>query len=91
MFAGIRTSAVYVVATATLAALAGGGGLGDVIVNQASYGTPGVIAGALCVTVLAFLVEGVFALIQRLLTPKGLRYDEDVTEVLLGPPVVETS
>ena len=41
MFAGIRTGAVYVVATATLAAIAGGGGLGDVIVNQASYGTRG--------------------------------------------------
>ena len=47
MFAGIRTGAVYVVATATLAAIAGGGGLGDIIVNQATYGTPGVIAGAL--------------------------------------------
>jgi osmoprotectant transport system permease protein len=91
MFAGIRTGAVYVVATATLAALAGGGGLGDVIVNQASYGTAGVIAGALFVTVLAFLVEGVFALIQRLVTPKALRYDEDVTEVLLGPPVIEST
>ena len=45
MFAGIRTAAVYVIATATLAALAGGGGLGDIIINQASYGTPGVIAG----------------------------------------------
>ena len=37
MFAGIRTAAVYVIATATLAAIAGGGGLGDIIVNQASY------------------------------------------------------
>lgn len=36
-FAGIRTAAVYVVATATLAALAGGGGLGDIIVNQPTY------------------------------------------------------
>ena len=38
MFAGIRTAVVYVIATATLAAIAGGGGLGDIIVNQASYG-----------------------------------------------------
>jgi osmoprotectant transport system permease protein len=89
MFAGIRTGAVYVVATATLAALAGGGGLGDVIVNQASYGTPGVIAGALCVTALAFLVEGLLAIVQRLLTPKALRYEEGAVEVLLGPPIVE--
>jgi osmoprotectant transport system permease protein len=86
MFAGIRTGAVYVVATATLAALAGGGGLGDVIINQATYGIPGVIAGALTVTALAFLVEGVFAVIQRLLTPKALRYEEGPAE-LLAPAV----
>jgi osmoprotectant transport system permease protein len=42
MFAGIRTAAVYVVATAPLAALAGGGGLGDIIVNQPTYGLEGV-------------------------------------------------
>jgi osmoprotectant transport system permease protein len=91
MFAGIRTGAVYVVATATLAALAGGGGLGDIIVNQASYGTAGVIAGALFVTALAFLVEGAFAIAQRLLTPKALRFEESVPEVLLGPSAVETT
>jgi osmoprotectant transport system permease protein len=89
MFAGIRTGAVYVVATATLAAIAGGGGLGDVIVNQASYGTAGVIAGALAVTALAFLVEGVFAVIQRLLTPKALRYEEGPAE-LLAPAIEGT-
>ena len=89
MFAGIRTGAVYVVATATLAALAGGGGLGDVIINQATYGIPGVIAGALVVTALAFLVEGVFALIQRLLTPKALRHEEGPAE-LLAPAIEGT-
>ena len=87
MFAGIRTGAVYVVATATLGALAGGGGLGDVIVNQASYGTAGVIAGALAVTALAFFVEGVFAVVQRLLTPKALRHEEGPAELLA--PVIE--
>jgi osmoprotectant transport system permease protein len=35
IFAGIRTATVFVVATATIAAVAGGGGLGDIIVNQA--------------------------------------------------------
>ena len=49
MFAGIRTSSVYVVATATIAAIAGGGGLGEIIVNQASYRLEGVIGAALCV------------------------------------------
>jgi osmoprotectant transport system permease protein len=87
MFAGIRTGAVYVVATATLAAIAGGGGLGDIIVNQASYGTAGVIAGALMVTALAFLVEGVFALVQRLVTPRALRSEEAPADLIA--PVIE--
>jgi osmoprotectant transport system permease protein len=87
MFAGIRTGAVYVVATATLAAIAGGGGLGDVIVNQATYGTAGVIAGALAVTALAFMVEGVFAVIQRLLTPNALRHHEAAADLVA--PLIE--
>src|ERR1700704_5804076 len=44
IFAGIKTAAVYVVATATLGGVVGGGGLGDIIVNQASYFLKGVIA-----------------------------------------------
>jgi osmoprotectant transport system permease protein len=73
LFAGIRTAAVYVVATATLAGIAGGGGLGDIIVNQASYRFEGVIAAALWVSVLAFAVDGALGLLQRTLTPAGLR------------------
>src|SRR5918999_889411 len=73
LFAGIRTSSVYVVSTATIAAIAGGGGLGDIIVNQASYRLRGVIGAALCVTVLALLVDLAFAGLQRLITPAGLR------------------
>jgi len=73
IFAGVRTAAVYVIATATLAAVAGGGGLGEIIVNQASYGTAGVVAGALCVAVLALAAELAFAALQRAVTPRGLR------------------
>ncbi len=73
IFAGIRTSSVYVVATATLAAIAGGGGLGDIIVNQASYRLRGVIGAAICVSLLAFAVDLAFAGLQRLATPAGLR------------------
>jgi len=73
IFAGIRTATVYVVATATLATFAGGGGLGDIIVNEATYGSAGVIAGALTITVLAFAVDGLLALIQRVVTPTPLR------------------
>jgi len=73
IFAGIRTAAVYVVATAPLAALAGGGGLGDIIVNQPTYGEEGVVAGSLAIAALAFATEGIFALLQYLVTPRGLR------------------
>src|SRR5947209_1203437 len=73
IFAGIRTGTVYVVATATLATFAGGGGLGDVIVNEPTYGVPGVIAGSLAITALAFAIDGLLALIQRAATPRPLR------------------
>jgi osmoprotectant transport system permease protein len=73
IFAGIRTATVYVVATATLATFAGGGGLGDIIVNEPTYGTPGVIAGALTITLLAFLTDGALALVQFAVTPRPLR------------------
>jgi osmoprotectant transport system permease protein len=73
LFAGVRTSSVYVIATATIAAIAGGGGLGDIIVNQASYRLEGVIGAALCVSVLALFVDAVLAGVQRAVTPAGLR------------------
>jgi osmoprotectant transport system permease protein len=73
IFAGMRTAAVYVVATAPLAALAGGGGLGDIIVNQPTYGEEGVVAGSIAIAALAFATEGIFALLQYLVTPRALR------------------
>ncbi|MGW5101439.1 ABC transporter permease [Streptomyces sp. NPDC004100] len=64
---GVRIAAVQLVATATIAALAGGGGLGRIITagfNLAS--TPQVVAGALLVAVFALLVEAVFEVVERL-------------------------
>jgi osmoprotectant transport system permease protein len=85
IFAGIRTAAVYVVATAPLAALAGGCGLGDIIVNQPTYGPEGVVAGSLAIAALAFATEGVFALLQYAVTPRPLR--RRTKESLLEPKV----
>jgi osmoprotectant transport system permease protein len=85
IFAGIRTAAVYVVATAPLAALAGGGGLGDIIVNQPTYGEEGVVAGSIAIAALAFATEGIFALLQYAVTPRGLRKREK--EPLLEPAI----
>jgi osmoprotectant transport system permease protein len=77
-FAGIRTAAVYVVATATLAGFFGGGGLGDIISNQASYGLDGVVGAAIVVTVLALGTDWALAGVQWLVTPRGLRGDTEL-------------
>jgi osmoprotectant transport system permease protein len=73
IFAGLRTATVYVVATATLATFAGGGGLGDIVVNEPTYGTGGVIAGSLWIIVLIFGVDALFSLLQYAVTPTPLR------------------
>ncbi|MFJ5723234.1 ABC transporter permease [Streptomyces sp. NPDC093149] len=69
---GVRIAAVQLVATATLAALAGGGGLGRIITagfNLAS--TPQVVAGAVLVAAFALVVEGLFEVAQRLAPDRG--------------------
>jgi osmoprotectant transport system permease protein len=73
LFAGIRTAAVYVVSTATIAAIAGGGGLGDIIVGQSQYRLEGVIGAAICVAALAMLADVSLGAIQYLVSPRGLR------------------
>jgi osmoprotectant transport system permease protein len=65
IIAGLRIAAVFVIATATIAGIAGGGGLGEVIANQSAYGLAGVLAAALCVSALALLAAGVLAYAQR--------------------------
>jgi osmoprotectant transport system permease protein len=70
---GVRIAAVQLVATATIAALAGGGGLGRIITagfNLAS--TPQVVAGALLVAVFALVVEALFETAERM-APRRVR------------------
>jgi osmoprotectant transport system permease protein len=87
LFAGIRTAAVFVVATATIAAIAGGGGLGDILVNQASYRVEGVVAAALCVSLLALAADAALGLVQRALTPQGLKHQLPAFEPDVRPVV----
>jgi osmoprotectant transport system permease protein len=70
VFAGIRIGAIFVIATATIAAVAGGGGLGEIIVNQASYRFAGVLAASLWVSALAFAAAGLLAGIRKSLSPR---------------------
>ena len=73
IFGGIRTSAVNVVATATIAPLAGVLTLGDYILSANVYGEDGRLAGAILVALLALAVELAFAGVQRLAAPRGLK------------------
>ena len=73
IMSGVRTSTINVVATATIAPLAGVLTLGDFILSRNVYGDDGVIAGAICVAMLALALELALAGLQRLLTSPGLR------------------
>ena len=75
--AGIRTSAVQIIATATLAAFIGAGGYGDYIVDGLTvFNYTELIVGAISVAILAILVEVFMSWLQRALTPEGLRVQE---------------
>lgn len=73
LMAGIRAATVAIVATATIAPLAGVLTLGDFIINRNVYGPDGVLAGAILVALLALALEFLLAWLQRLLTSRGLR------------------
>ena len=91
IFAGIRTSAVFVVATATLAGFFGGGGLGDIISNQESYRLSGVIGASYVLIALAFLVQFFFLGVERLVTPAGLRMSRSPVRTRAGRPTIDPS
>lgn len=74
IFAGLRTSAVQVVASATLATFIGGGGLGNLIVEGFQRNDTAILlAGALSVAVLAIITELLFGGLESAFTPKGLK------------------
>jgi osmoprotectant transport system permease protein len=79
---GVRTAAINVIATATIAPLVGVVTLGDFILSRNVYGNEGVIAGAILVAVLVLVVELVLAGVQYLLTPRGVRLEREPVPVL---------
>jgi osmoprotectant transport system permease protein len=80
IFGGIRTSAVNVIATATIAPLAGVVTLGNPIINAQVYGDAGRLGAAIVVAVLAVAADGGFGLLQRAVTPRALRLANKRTE-----------
>jgi len=74
LLAGVSTAAVINVGTATVAAFVGAGGLGErIVAGLAVNDTDRMLAGAIPAALLALLVQGVFALVQRVLVPAPLR------------------
>jgi osmoprotectant transport system permease protein len=73
LMAGVRTAAVITVGTATLAAFIGAGGLGEPIVTGLQLADSAMIlSGAIPAAVLALLVDGALALVERAVRPAGL-------------------
>jgi len=74
VFAGIRIAAVEVVASATLASFIGGGGLGDFITAGIALSEMSqLLVGAVPVALLTVATELGFSLLQRSMTPAGLK------------------
>jgi osmoprotectant transport system permease protein len=76
VFGGLRTSAVNVVATATIAPLANVQTLGEPIVTPQTYGFAGQLGAAIVVAVITILIDFAFARLQRAVTPRGLKLAE---------------
>jgi osmoprotectant transport system permease protein len=81
ILAGTRSAAVAIIATATLAALIGGGGLGRFIVDGFALRDDGMlVGGAILVAVLAIAIERGFTLAERRLVSPGVRTTRHGTE-----------
>jgi osmoprotectant transport system permease protein len=73
IMSGIRIALVSVIATATIAPLANVDTLGRPIISPNVYGTAGQLAACLVVAFVTFAADGVFAALQRAVTPRGIK------------------
>jgi osmoprotectant transport system permease protein len=86
IFAGLRTSAVNVVATATIAPLANVQTLGEPIITPQTYGLVGGLGAAIIVAVITLLVDFAFARLQRAVTPTGVKLAQPASRRLFSFP-----
>jgi len=95
LIGGIRAAALQVVATVTLAAYIGLGGLGLYIIKGlALRDFPQMLGAALVIVALALLLDGLIALIQRFAVPRGVtagRVSDVRSSSSRRPAVMETS
>ena len=74
IISGIRISTIYIISWATLAGLIGAGGLGDLIwIGLSTYSKDYILAGTIPAALLALIVSNLLELLQKLITPKGLK------------------
>lgn len=74
IMAGVRNSAILLIGIATIAAFIGSGGLGVPIFRGLTNMRPDLILiGGILVSLMAFIVDGLLALLEKLVTPKGIR------------------
>lgn len=74
IMAGIRTATVLIIGVATLAALIGAGGLGDLIFRGiAMVNTPLILAGAIPAALLALIFDTLLEWLEKAATPKGIK------------------
>jgi osmoprotectant transport system permease protein len=78
VFGGVKTSTVNVIATATIAPLAGVVTLGDPLVSFAVYGREGQIGVSIIVAVLAIVAEVGLSAVQRAVTPVGIQLERGI-------------
>jgi osmoprotectant transport system permease protein len=88
ILAGVRTATVQVVATASLAALVGSGGLGRYVVDGfALQDTTLIVAGAILTALLAIVAEVALVGFERLATPRGLRHRREESRMSVSDAV----
>ncbi len=88
IFGGLRTSVVNVIATATIAPIAGVVTLGDPIFSTNVYGDDGKLAAAIVVALLAIVAEVGLGAAQRAVTPRPLRGDRRLTRRARFTPTI---
>ncbi len=80
IFAGIRTATVMTISTATLAALIGAGGLGELVFRGIEmYDSNILLAGGICITAMAIAADQIMGIIEKMLSSGGKREAADVS------------
>lgn len=73
LIGGLRASTLQIVATVAVAAIFGGGGLGRFVVDgQQTADYPKMFGGAILITLLALLIDGIYAIFQKFVVPRGV-------------------